>query len=189
MEEIPLEVIRQCQNGSAEAFAPIVERYQRRIFSYVYRFLFGTHIKEEAQDLTQEVFIKAYCNIGTFDLDRGVKFSTWLYTIARNHCISALRRNSGEPKVVDTEINELQSLPDSKSSTFREEIMEKELFQKAANAIALLPEEQKNTVLLQYYEGLTYREIARVMNCSIGTVKSRLSRAREKLCRNLKEYL
>ncbi len=189
MEEISLEVIRKCQNGTAEAFAPIVEKYERQIFSYVYKFFFGAYMKEEAEDSTQEIFIKAYSNMDTFDLSRGTKFSTWLYTIARNHCLSVLRRHSRRSKMIDTEVSEPQDLPDSKSSSPQEKVMEKELSQKVANALALQSEEQKSTVLFQYYEGLTYGEIAHIRNCSIGTVKSRLARAREKLHRNLKEYL
>ncbi len=189
MEEISPEAIRECQNGSVESFAAIVEEYGKRIFSYVYRFLFGSHMRGDAEDLTQEIFVKAYCKINSFDLERGVKFSTWLYTIARNHCVSALRRDRGRTRVIDMEMSELQELPDSKSAGLNAEIMHKELSQEVARAIAMLPEEQKTTVLLQYYECLTYEEIAHIMSCSIGTVKSRLARARGRLYRDLKEYV
>jgi RNA polymerase sigma-70 factor (ECF subfamily) len=141
------------------------------------------------EDLVQEVFLKAYCKIHAFDLARGTKFSTWLYTIARNHYLSFMRKKTGDIKMPDTDISEMKTLPDLKAYTPRDEVLEKERSEKVAAAIALLPEEQKSALLMQYYEGLTYQEIAIVMSCSPGTVKSRLARARDKLYQYLQGYL
>ena len=189
MEEIGTEIIKDCQNGSAESFAAIVEMYERPIFSYLYKLSFRGLTREEVEDLVQEVFLKAYCNIHAFDLARGTKFSTWLYTIARNHCLSVQRKKTVDLERLDTDISEMKTLADRESYSPRDEVLEKERSQKVADAIALLPEEQKSALLMQYYEGLTYQEIAIIMSCSSGTVKSRLARARDKLYQYLKGYL
>jgi RNA polymerase sigma-70 factor (ECF subfamily) len=187
MEEISIDIIRNCQNGSAESFAAVVETYEKPIFSYLYKLSFRSLATEEVEDLVQEIFLKAYCNIHTFDLRRGSKFSTWLYTIARNHYLSAMRKKSVE--TTDMDGSEISTFHNDAAQTPRDEVLEKERSQKVADAIALLPEEQKSALLMQYYEGLTYQEIAIIMSCSPGTVKSRLSRAREKLYEYLKGYL
>jgi len=189
MEEIGLDIIKNCQNGSAEAFATVVERYEKPIFSFLYKLTYRSVNREEIEDLVQEVFLKAYYSIRTFDAARRVKFSTWLYTIARNHFISFWRKQSGDVRVVEDDISELHSVADPKSRVPRDEVLDKELSEKVAEAIAQLPEKQKSALLLQYYEGLSYEEIAEIMNCSVGTVKSRLARAREKLYQSLREYV
>ena len=187
MEEVSTEVIRHCQNGSAESFAEVVEAYERPLFSYVFRLLAHARVGMEPEDVVQEVFLKAYTQVRTFDPLRGARFSTWLFTITRNYCISLLRKKSVEREMDDVEDGEVEALADSRLPDPRAVASERELAERVAAAVAALPEKLRSVFILRIYEDMPYEEIAEVMECNIGTLKSRMSRAREKLARALAE--
>ncbi|MFH0794065.1 MAG: RNA polymerase sigma factor [bacterium] len=185
MEEVSTEVLRHCQNGSAESFAAVVETYERPIFSYVYRLLAHARVGMEPEDVVQEVFLKAYTEVRTFDPLRGAKFSTWLFAITRNTCVSLLRKKSVEREMDEVEDEDVEALADSRLPDPRAVASEREFAERVAEAVAALPEKLRSVFILRFYEELPYEEIAAVMDCNIATLKSRMSRAREKLAQVL----
>lgn len=189
MEEISTEMIDRCRDGDMEAFAGVVQRYERPIYSFVYRILHHSAHSTSTEDVVQEVFLKVYRKIHTYDLDRGRKFSTWLFTIARNHCISLLRKKSVESRRADFDADEFAAIPDSGSPNPRDAAREAEVSETAARAVASLPERIRSAFVLKHYEGLSYNEIGAIMGCSSGTVKSRVARAKAKLMRELEDHL
>ena len=190
MEEILPEIIRRCQNGSTEEFATVMETYERPVFSYVYKILYKTHKSLEVEDAVQEIFLKAYTKIHTFRSDMGAKFSHWLFTIARNHCLSLLRKRGIVTRSMqEEEETRYHALADPKSKTPEEVALQKELAEKVASAVSKLPEDQKSAFILRHYEDLSYEDIAAIMSCNIGTAKSRVARAKEKLAQSLKGYV
>jgi RNA polymerase sigma-70 factor (ECF subfamily) len=172
-----------------QAFSTVVERYEKPIYSFVYRMLQRSAFPGAAEDVVQEVFLKVYRKIDTFDLERGSKFSTWLFAIARNHCVSLFRKNGPESNRADLDDGQFAAIPDPRSPNPRDVAGESEIRQRIATAVAELPEKVRSPFVLKHYEGLSYDEIAAVMGCSAGTVKSRVSRAKEKLLHQLKDHL
>jgi RNA polymerase sigma-70 factor (ECF subfamily) len=189
MEEISQDTIGRCRDGDMQAFSMVVERYQKPIYSFVYRMLQRSAFPGAAEDVVQEVFLKVYRKIDTFDVERGSKFSTWLFAIARNHCVSLLRKNGHERNHADLNDGKFATIPDSRSPNPRDIAGESELREQIAMAVAELPEKVRSPFVLKHYEGLSYDEIAAVMKCSAGTVKSRVSRAKERLLLQLKDYV
>jgi RNA polymerase sigma-70 factor (ECF subfamily) len=173
------ELIDNFIGGSQDAFQELVERHQGKVYNIAYRMLGNV---EDAQDLTQEAFVKVYHALADFRGDS--TFSTWLYRIVTNLCYDYLRRNRptyslNEP--LQTETGELhRQLPTAEDGP--EEITEqKELQRLLQKLINTLPEQQRSVLVLREFRGLTYEEIALTLECSLGTVKSRLFRARNSL--------
>jgi RNA polymerase sigma-70 factor (ECF subfamily) len=162
------ELVRRVLAGQTEVFRVLVERHQQTIF----RFAFGLlgH-REEAQDVTQEAFLAAFANLSSYDASRGA-FSTWLFTIARNRCINLLKRSR------PIALNETHSTADVTSP---DPIVGQELSQQLDRALASLPVEQRSAFVLAEIEELSYAEIARIERTSLGTVKSRIYRAKQRL--------
>ena len=186
MQEIPKETILRCQNGSAAAFAELVERYERPLFAYVYRLNCST-ADRQPEDIVQEIFLKVYQKIHNFKQLPGACFSTWLFTIARNHCIDLKRKKktdirnkvSENKAMIDLTV---QKLVDPQRATLQNEIAER-----VNIAIAELPEPFRSALILRYYEDMSYAKIAQILQCNEGTVKSRVARAKQKLTRLLDE--
>jgi RNA polymerase sigma-70 factor (ECF subfamily) len=159
------EAVVACQRGEREAFDRLVERYQRDVYRLCYRYV-NNH--EDASDMTQEVFLKAYRAIGRF---RGESaFSTWLYRIAVNTCLNfrAKRRPPGDPVV--------ESLPDPEPGAFAE-AERKQQSEAVRRAVSRLPEKQRATLILKVYHDLTHEEVAGILGSSVGTVKANLFHA------------
>lgn len=174
-------VIRRVLDGDADAFAPIVEAYQKTVYNLALRM---TGNPEDALDVSQETFIKAYNSLSSFRGDS--KFSVWLYRIASNVCLDFLRTRSRRATVSlnvqspDGEEGELE-IPDERA------LPEEELLRTAARdavrrGLQILPDDQRQILLLREINGLSYDEIAYVLQLEAGTVKSRIFRARKKLC-------
>ncbi len=179
------ELIKRAQNGDVAAFESLIEEYQKRIFSIAYRMVSNP---EDAADLTQEVIVKIFKNLDKFQ--GNAKFSTWVYRIATNTCLDELKKNKryttySLDKEIETEEGSLMGeLPDKGPTP--EQAAEKKAIQTAVReAIGKLPTDHKKVMILRDLQGLSYEEIADVVGCSVGTVKSRISRARE----NLKKIL
>ncbi|ACB85465.1 RNA polymerase, sigma-24 subunit, ECF subfamily [Natranaerobius thermophilus JW/NM-WN-LF] len=178
-------LVKQCQNGHLDAFEELVHKYHQKVYSLCYRFS-GNH--DDANDLAQEAFIRVYHSINKFHFKSA--FSTWLYRVTSNVCLDEMRKRKRKSSVsldspMETDDGELYfNLPDQK---FNPELMaeRKDVQEIVHKAIQELPKDQKLTLLLREMEGFSYDEMAEVMNVSVGTVKSRLSRARN----NLKEIL
>jgi RNA polymerase sigma-70 factor (ECF subfamily) len=187
--ELDLEKVRACQAGDREAFNDLIERYKDIVYAVAYRF---TKDQDLALDLGQEVFVRAYRGIGSF---RGrSSFSTWLYRIAMNTCIDYTRKRSRsiESHTVPEEVaeyagSETLAVPRRRGPDDR--ALASELGEQIQAAIDALPEYHKTVFVLYEIEGLSYKEIAKVVGCSIGTVMSRIHYARRKLRVMLAPYV
>jgi RNA polymerase sigma-70 factor (ECF subfamily) len=174
--------VKRVQGGESEVFGELVERYQQRVYTVVVGMV---HRREDALDLAQEIFVKAYHSLKYFRGDSS--FYTWLYRIAVNVVIDFRRKGKGiKPfSYEDGLVGEMaggMAPPD-------QQVMTHELRQALHRALASLPHEQQAAIILRELEGLSYQEIADVVQCSIGTVMSRLHYARKRLQELLKPFL
>jgi RNA polymerase sigma-70 factor (ECF subfamily) len=160
------------QSGDIPAFDQLVRRWDRRIQGVIYRIV-GNH--DEARDLSQEAFLKAYRALGTFKQE--ARFSSWLYQIAINATRDRLRRRRRRQDLSldDVEERSETSLRDAGPSAL-DLIESSDLSRVVAAAMAALPEEQREVVILKEYEGLTFPEIAETLDVPLSTVKTRLYR-------------
>jgi RNA polymerase sigma-70 factor (ECF subfamily) len=175
------ELVRQSKNGDLQAFEELICRYERKIYTIAYRMM-GNF--EDANDLAQEAFLRAFRAIGGFRGDSS--FSTWLCHIVTNLCRDELRKRyrlsveSLDEEICLGEGEVKKQIPSSNPGP--EEIYEKqELQQKLQELLMTLSPEFRVAVVLRDIHGFTYREIAEQMECSLGTVKSRISRGRNYL--------
>ncbi len=182
-------LVRQAQSGDLEAFDELIRRYQERIYATVYHM---TSSHEDANDLTQESFIKAFRALGSFKGDSS--FFTWLYRIAVNKTINFLkqRKNRGAMSLNDLDFNaehdpDLVSLISER--TPRRDINLAELQEKLNEAMQRLSEVHRLVVTLHDIQGLPHEEIGRIMDCNVGTVRSRLFYARQQLQAYLADYV
>jgi RNA polymerase sigma-70 factor (ECF subfamily) len=164
-----VEVIRRIRAGDVESFRFLVERYQRPLFSLI-RNLTAATVDHES--IAQDVFLAAYRNLASFDPSRAA-FSTWLFTIGRNCCRNEVSRRRPVVREAIPEGIDPRS-PDRDAA-------EAELFRQLDAALESLPFEQRTAFVLAELQGLTYEEISKIERVGLGTVKSRISRAREKL--------
>nr|WP_223793704.1 RNA polymerase sigma factor RpoE [Marinobacter sp. F4216] len=178
-----LQLVRKVRNGERSAFDLLVLKYQSRVASIISRYVYDS---QEVMDLTQETFVKAYRALDRFRGDSA--FYTWLYRIAvntaKNFLESRGRRPQGSADVAEAEtFEDGQRLRDVASP---ERLLQRqELQAELQNAIEHLPEELRSAFLLREYEGLSYEDIARILECPIGTVRSRIFRARDAVDRQL----
>ncbi len=163
------DVIRRVLDGDVESFRLLVRRYERPLFRVVRNLVPDAH---DGEDIAQEVFLTAYRRLSSYDPAQGA-FSTWLLTIARNKCLNALKKR--RPVVMD-------HLPEAPGSrTPDAELSEAEWFCLFDAALDALPFAQKTVFVLAEIQELSLEEISRIEGVPVGTVKSRLGRAREKL--------
>lgn len=181
MEADEAKLINRCKNGDVEAFGELVSVYEKQVYSIAYRFMGNP---DDANDLAQEAFIRAFRGIENFRGD--ASFKTWLYHIVANACRDELRRIKRQPVVSlnapivtdDGEINREQE-----DWTFTPELIyeSKELQETIQQLLNELIPEYRQVLILREIQGFTYDEIASTLNCSLGTVKSRINRARKTL--------
>lgn len=183
-------MVRRVQEGDAEAYRLLVESHQARIHRLVGRLLGVDHAAVD--DVVQDVFIKAYLSLDKFRQD--AQFGTWITRIAINRARDELKKQSGRIPF-DEEFGEeaLRSLQGSLESGGREDENPQD-YQAAAGrlvgrAVAQLPERFRITLTLKDIEGYSYQEVSEILKCSIGTVKSRHTRGREKLKKLLSPYM
>ena len=182
------ELVKRVQAGDKAAFDILVQKYQHKVVNLVNRFVSD---QTECYDIAQDAFIKAYRAIGKFRGDS--QFYTWLYRIAantaKNHLASRARKSPGYSIDVD-DAEHFEGESGLKEYTTPENLLltseiEKTVFQ----AIEELPEDLKSAITLREIEGLSYEEIAEVMDCPIGTVRSRIFRARDAIDKELRPLL
>jgi RNA polymerase sigma-70 factor (ECF subfamily) len=172
------QLVARVQKGDSRAFDMLVLKYQHKIFSLISRYVRDA---DDVQDVAQEAFIKAYRSLPSFRGDSA--FYTWLYRIAintaKNHLVSRSRRPPGsDVEVEDAEYFEsgggLRTIETPETALFGEEL--KTVVQEAISALS---EELRTAITLREFDGLSYEDIADIMDCPVGTVRSRISRARE----------
>lgn len=179
--EIGMEVLARCRRGDAEAFAEVVQTYERPLFAYVYRSTAAERGLPDPEDIVQEVFLRAWRGFPGWNPARSTSFAAWLFAIARNHVVELLRRT--RPETVSWE-DSAGDLPAGLPSP-REAAGTAELRDRVAATVCRLPEKLRTAFLLRFHEERSYAEIAEVLECDLGTVKSRIARAREFLAREL----
>lgn len=176
MENIDLSVIQKCKDGDTESFREIVTFYKDYVFSILYRML-GSRYKDDIEDMAQEIFIKIYDFVKVFDVKRNVKFSTCIYTIVKNYCLNEIKRKK------------LKLVPLENAMLSAKNNVDNELSRKIEDSVQQLPKDQRMVFIMREYEGLSYDEIAEVMKAPAGTIKSRISRAKETLQGLLADYI
>src|SRR5688572_8409558 len=173
------EVVQSSLDGDSRAFGELVRRYDQRLLNFVYRTIGD---RERAQDLVQETFVRVYRHLHRFDQTK--KFSTWAYTIAGNLAKNELRNRSRNPLVLFQTIKkhwEADHRPlEWEDNTYRPDDLyrKRHLKQMVDRAVAQLPEHHRMVFVLRELEGKTYEEISEITGVNLGTVKSRLNRAR-----------
>lgn len=183
-----LELVQRIQSGDKKSFDVLVLKYQHKVISLVLRYV---HDHDTAQDVAQEAFIKAYKGLRNF---RGESaFYTWLYRIAintaKNYLVSQNRR------LPDTDIDAQEAEQFGGESALKEyatperELLTAEIQTTVTKAIEDLPEDLRTAIMLRELEGMSYEEIAVTMDCPIGTVRSRIFRARESIDKVLRPLL
>lgn len=185
---IDLELVRRVQGGDSRAFDLLVQKYQHRIGHLIARYV---RDRAEVDDVAQEAFIKAYRGLANFRGDSA--FYTWLYRIAintaKNHLVSAGRRVP-DHGVDATEAEQYESGTLLQETATPERTLLTEEIRGTVNAaITALPPDLREALTLREMEGLTYEEIAQAMNCPVGTVRSRIFRAREAVDERLQPLL
>src|SRR5262245_60533743 len=183
-------VVAAFLGGEERAFQEIVERYQTRLLNFIYRTIGD---REKAEDLVQEVFIRVYRHIHRFD--RTKKFSTWVYTIASNQAKNELRNRSRNPLVLFQTMRSNWEDDDRplqfEDVTARPDDMYRmrHLRELVEETVAKLPEHHRQVFVLRELEGKSYEEIAEITDCNLGTVKSRLNRARNAFAAIIEPWL
>jgi len=184
VEQSDLELVRRAQRGERGAFDLLVLRYQHKVVKLVARLL---RDRTEAEDVAQEAFVKAYRALGSFRGDSA--FYTWLYRIAVNTARNALASRQRRPLQYEAGLSESeQSAVESRmrhTDTPEAQALSEEIHQTVNRAIGELPEDLRTAIILREVEGLSYEEIAAAMDCPVGTVRSRIFRARDAIDRIL----
>jgi RNA polymerase sigma-70 factor (ECF subfamily) len=180
-------LVERVQEGDTSAFGELVEKYQKRIYELAYGF---THHPEDAHDLSQEIFFKAFKALKRFKGDSS--FYTWLYRIARNAGIDHTRRKAGRINISFEEAfppDDSQYYPRCDSNSVPYRLEQDELGIEIEKAIQQLSPRQKQVFVLRHYEDLSLREIADLLNLRIGSIKAHLFSATRKLRKLLTPYL
>lgn len=173
------ELVQEVRNGKREAFTELMRRYQERVY-WVARRIVGNH--EDADDVVQETFIKAYTGLGDFRGD--ASFFTWLYRIAVNLSLNTIRKRQVLNYLRDSPLlSRIFSLEDDPHQI----VEARELESRLERAISLLPEKQRSVFILRYYEDLSYEEIAQILKTSVGGLKANYFHALKKVQQYLRD--
>lgn len=188
VEQTDLELVRRAQRGERGAFDLLVLRYQHRVVKLVARLL---RDPTEAEDVAQDAFVKAYRALGSFRGDSA--FYTWLYRIAVNTARNSMASRQRRPLDYEADLNESeQAAVESRmrhGDTPEAAALSDEIHRTVNHAVEQLPEDLRTAIILREVEGLSYEEIAEAMDCPVGTVRSRIFRAREAIDLSLKPLL
>jgi RNA polymerase sigma-70 factor, ECF subfamily len=187
--EVDQQLVERAQRGDKQAFELLVSKYQRKLARLLSRFIRDA---TEVEDVTQEAFIKAYRALPTFRGDSA--FYTWLYRIgintAKNYLVAMGRR---APTTTEIDSEEAEGFEDGDQlrdlNTPENEMMSRQVAETVNQTLETLPEELRSAITLREIEGLSYEDIASIMNCPIGTVRSRIFRAREAIAAKLRPLL
>jgi RNA polymerase sigma-70 factor (ECF subfamily) len=188
------ETIQAVLNGDVDRYAELVDKYQGPAIRLAFSFV-GNN--EDAKDVSQEAFVSAYRSLGRFR--QGAKFSTWLYRIIVNECKDAYKRRArqpvasarvgGEPDLEASEGTDLFIDVADPTASPSDQLANRELSARLSRAIGGLPSKQRTAFLLHHVHGLPLQEVATVMGCRVGTVKSHVFRSTEQLRTQLTPWL
>ena len=174
-------LIERCLAGDQQAWDQIVRQHWRKVFNLAYKFV-GRH--DEAEDLAQDVFLKIFKALHTFD--RRANFQTWLISISRNLCIDHYRSVRKERETMARDVDASQLTPASRERSPLGELEQLDLRQRIRTALAELPPTLREAVVLRDLQEFSYQEIADKLHLPEGTVKSRINRGRLELARQLR---
>lgn len=187
-ENVDFELVRRVQRGDSAAFDLLVRKYQNRVVALIGRYVYDW---SECQDVAQDTFLRAYRALGNFRGD--AQFSTWLHRIAvntaKNHLVAHKRRPPGEDIDIDDAEQFESALRLRDNDTPERELMRQEMEQTVMSAVEALPEELRAAITLREVDGMSYEEIAQHMQCPIGTVRSRIFRARDAIDARLRPLM
>jgi RNA polymerase sigma-70 factor, ECF subfamily len=178
------------KQGDSPAFQELVEKYKQPVMNLVYRTLPDA---TEAEDLAQHVFLQVFKSAHRYEVS--AKFTTWLFTIARNLCLNEIRRRSRHPAdsldetFADNDEQPIRQPEELKNLSPPDSLLQDELEQKIEAALAELPEKQRTAILMCRGDEFSYEDIAEVLGCSVSATKSLIHRGRETLKQKLKAYL
>ena len=175
------DLIRRAKQGDMLAFEELILNHEKIVYNVALRMM---NHSEDARDISQEVFLKAYRNLANFD-ERSA-FSTWLYRITHNTCIDEMRKRKGKQSYsleeeLENEDGSMQRQIADEGDTPEESLLREEQKSEILQALDTLSEEHKAAIILRDVKGLSYEEISEILELSLGTVKSRISRARNQL--------
>jgi RNA polymerase sigma-70 factor (ECF subfamily) len=187
--EVDQQLVERAQRGDKKAFEMLVIKYQRKLGRLLSRYIRDA---SEVEDVTQEAFIKAYRALPTFRGDSA--FYTWLYRIgintAKNYLVALGRR---APTMTEVDNEEAESIEEGEQlkdlNTPENQMMSRQIAETVNSTLQELPEELRTAITLREIDGMSYEEIAQIMNCPIGTVRSRIFRAREAIAERLRPQL
>lgn len=178
------------KQGDLRAFEELVEKYKQPITNLIYRTI---RDETEAEDLAQNVFVQAFKSADRYRAF--AKFSTWLFTIARNLCLNEIRRRSRHPAdsmdagAEGEDEHPAHQYEDVRNVSAPDLLLRDELTRKVEEALAELPENQRTAILLFKEKEMSYEDISKILNCSLSATKSLIHRGRETLKQKLKPYL
>lgn len=179
------ELIRRAKNGEKSAFEEIIGLYEKKVFSTIYYMVKNEH---EVEDIAQEVFVKIYKNLKNFKEESSLY--TWIYRITINVCIDEIKKKKNVVYIdekLQTDEGELEFQLEDESKGPDELAEDEELKRKLTECIRKLPVDQSTMIILRDIKGFTYMEIAEMTKTNLGTVKSKINRARASLKRILEE--
>src|SRR5947199_6128197 len=174
-------LIQRCLQGDQVAWEQIVRQYWRKVFNVAYKFV-GKH--DEAEDLTQEIFLKIFKSLDTFD--RRANFQTWLISISRNLCIDHYRSVRKERETIDRDVDANELSPASAEAGPMAVLEQHDRVTLLRDALAALPDTLRTAVMMRDIQELSYQEIADRLHLPEGTVKSRINRGRTELARQIR---
>lgn len=175
------EVVSRVQNGDVDLFSVVILRYKEKISRYARKFLSET---EDINDIIQDVFIKTYININSFDSKR--KFSSWLYRIAHNELVNHLKKHSKRKVLSLFDFDTI--LPTKDGTDYLEEFVQKEFKEKVNTYLDKLESKYKEPIILYYLQELSYQEIADIMQIPVSTVGVRINRAKNIMKKLFKKH-
>jgi len=180
-----IDLMLRVKNGDDGAFSQLIKRYYNKILNYVYKY---TNNRESSEDLTQEIFMRVYKSANNYEPE--AKFSTWLYKIATNLCLTEVTSKSRKKSASLDEIQEnIGSLEDIKSIDQLDVRYRVEIKSIIHNTMEELSDNEKSALILCKYEQLSYDEVAEMLDCTVGAVKTYVYRGRMKLINKLKPLL
>ena len=182
MEFDEKRLIQRASDGDPEAFNRLMEAHERRMYAVALRMCAN---REDAQDCLQEAMLRVYRAIGNFKGESS--FSTWVYRITMNTCLDELRRRKNKQSTSLDNLLDEGWAPSDDSSAPEKQAVRAETARTLRQTIQELPEDMRAAVVLRDIQGYSYEEIARILDINVGTIKSRISRGREKLREKLRE--